>query len=89
MSQGESPGVGIRSQHGDAANLPGIERKRAVFVFQQYDRFPRDLQGYLVVLRTVHLTVGSGQIGLIRSVEQADEEFHTKHVPDRLSTIPR
>lgn len=82
MSQCKSPGIGIRPQYGDAANPPGIERKRAVFVFQQYDGFPRSLQGDLIVLRTVHLTIGGGQIGLIRSVEQPDEEFHAKHVPD-------
>ena len=49
-------------------------------VLQQDDALARGLQGHVFVSRVLYFGIGAGQVGLVGSVKEADEELHTQDV---------
>ena len=70
--------VGIRSDHRDGGELPGIKRQQMVFILQQRDSLSGALEGQLPVgVRTHHALRLAGVD--IRMLEQAQLEFPIEH----------
>ena len=72
--------VGIGAADGNGLNAVDVEGQSLLVVFQQDNAFARSLQSHIFVCRILHLFVGSGQVGLVGSVKEADEELHAQDI---------
>ena len=80
MGQRIAFSIGIGTADGNLLYPVDVQWQQVVGILQQNDGFAGCLQGNRFVLRFLHLTVGTGKVGLIRGVEQSDKELHPEYV---------